>query len=400
MTDAMSPALRAAWDRYRECCEWARTYLFSSEPAQHLHTHGSAFALLLQNEAVTYEQVISTHSDFPRFYVSWEPLIHDGWKPCADFKYRHCWVDGRRSYRVWGRRGDTLFCDMQHRGSPMLGGGAEGRPSNYNFDEWTNPDGSFEVMLSAGKPASGHWLPLDPSSHRNALMVREAFVDWENDRGTEMHIEAIDDTPARPTMEDEATMIARVEEAIHKLTYVTKMYNDGIFLKTLKSCGDVPNVFAPLIHAADSGAHMGAHYVAAIFDLQPDEALVFDFEIPKCRYWGVHLANSVNRTVDYVYHQSSLNNAQGRVDSDGRFRAVVADQDPGVPNWLDQVGARRGIIQLRYYLSESGPVPNMVKVPVSQVRSVLPADTQVVTPAERKEQLRRRSHAALKRYGF
>jgi len=114
----------------------------------------------------------------------------------------------------------------------------------------------------------------------------------------------------------------------------------------------------------------------------------------------VHLANSVNRTIDYVYHQSSLNNAQGRIDSDGRLRVVVADQDPGVPNWLDQAGARRGIIQLRYYLSESGPVPNAVKVPFSQVRSVLPADTPEVTAAERAAQLRRRSRAALRRYGF
>ncbi|MET0733745.1 MAG: hypothetical protein ABW054_11850 [Casimicrobiaceae bacterium] len=145
---------------------------------------------------------------------------------------------------------------------------------------------------------------------------------------------------------------------------------------------------------------MGAHYVAGIFDLKPDEALIFDFQIPRCAYWGVHLANSVNRTLDYVYHQSSLNNAQARVDSDGHFRAVVADQDPGVPNWLDQVGAQRGIIQLRFYLSEAGPVPNMIKVPVSQVRSMLPAETPVLTPEQRARQLAQRSRAALKRYGF
>lgn len=396
MADVMSPQLKAAWDRWSACREQARAHLFSSEPAQRTQIHGAAFALLLQNESAIYQQVFGVHTDYPRFYVAWEPLLYDGWKPCPDFKYRHCWVDGTRTYRVWGRRGDTLFCDVQHRAGPAFG---EGAPTNYNFNDWCDADGNFEVILSAERQ-SGHWLKLDPNSRSNHLMVREAFVDWEREDGTEMHIEPIDNKPARPLMDDETSVIARVDHAIQQLTYVSEQYNEKIFLKTLGSCGNVPNTFAPLIHAADSGAHMGAHYVAGVFDLQPDEALVFEFQIPRCAYWGVHLANSVNRTIDYVYHQSSLNNAQATVDADGYFRAVVSDQDPGVPNWLDQVGAQRGVIQLRFYLSDAGPVPKIVKVPVSDIRNVLPADTPVVTPEQRARQLSQRSRAALKRYGF
>ena len=41
-------------------------------------------------------------------------------------------------------------------------------------------------------------------------------------------------------------------------------------------------------------------------------------------------------TVDWVNRQSSLNDAQAHIDSDGRFRAVISQQDPGVPNWLDK----------------------------------------------------------------
>ncbi len=55
----------------------------------------------------------------------------------------------------------------------------------------------------------------------------------------------------------------------------------------------------------------------------------------------VHLARLHN-------HQTSLNGAQAQVDPDGIMRIVVADQNPGLTNWVETLGHRRGYLQFRW----------------------------------------------------
>jgi len=99
-------------------------------------------------------------------------------------------------------------------------------------------------------------------------------------------------------------------------------------------------------------------------------------------------------TVDWVNHQSSLNDTQVKLDKDGKFRAVIAARDPGVPNWLDTGGEAWGIIQMRWNRCSSAPDPVVTKVALKDVRKLLPKDTPVITPAVRKEQLSARREAA------
>ena len=99
-------------------------------------------------------------------------------------------------------------------------------------------------------------------------------------------------------------------------------------------------------------------------------------------------------TVDWVNRQSSLNDSQAHIDSDGRVRAVISSRDPGVPNWLDKANVPWGVIQMRWNKASDHPDPTTRKVPFAEVRKHLPPDTPVVTPAERKEQLRHRREGA------
>ena len=71
--------------------------------------------------------------------------------------------------------------------------------------------------------------------------------------------------------------------------------------------------------------------------------------------------------------QSSLNDAQAHIDSDGKFRAVISRLDPGVPNWLDKADYPWGIIQMRWNLASEYPDPTIKKVPFAEVRDHLPA---------------------------
>jgi hypothetical protein len=81
------------------------------------------------------------------------------------------------------------------------------------------------------------------------------------------------------------------------------------------------------------------------------------------------------------------------LDDDGMFRAVISRRDPGVHNWLDKADNRWGIIQLRWNRPSDAPDPTVKKVPLADVLKHLPADTVVLTPEQRKAQLRDRREA-------
>src|SRR3546814_13928616 len=87
-------------------------------------------------------------------------------------------------------------------------------------------------------------------------------------------------------------------------------------------------------------------------------------------------------------NQSSLNDVQAVVDSDGVFRAVISARDPGVHNWLDTSGYPRGAIQGRWVATDDKPTPTIRKVQVDEVPSELPQDTRRVTPAQRVRMVR------------
>ncbi len=117
--------------------------------------------------------------------------------------------------------------------------------------------------------------------------------------------------------------------------------------------------------------------------------------VPKqCRYWQILLADDRFAVIDWVNRQSSLNDAQARLDSDGKFRAVIAAKDPGVPNWLDTAGEKWGLIQMRWNRCNEAPDPVVTKIALKDVRKHVPKDTPVITPEQRKAELGERREAA------
>ena len=81
--------------------------------------------------------------------------------------------------------------------------------------------------------------------------------------------------------------------------------------------------------------------------------------------------------------QTSLNNAQTKIDADGGVRIVISKKDPGVANWLDTTGRAEGTFVLRNYNATSAPVPTTRKVKFSELAKALPAGTTTVSPEQR-----------------
>lgn len=308
-----------------------------------------------------------------------------------DFIYGTASIDGAGSYVISGERGEGLFLllDVVAGGlgvmealGPSLG--------TLDFDTLQiDKKGRFSLLLSAERPEgwTGDWRRLDPAAR--SLTLRQASYDWGKGGEARVAIERIDQphAPRRWSTEEIAERLAALAAYPRRLA--------GMAMGFIKAQRD-KGLWNALEHDdwAGRGGVQGQHYYQGLFRLEPGQVLLLETELPQTvRYWNVQLSDMLWNSVDWMNRQSSLNGGQARIDADGRFRAVIALDDPGVPNWLDPGGNREGALMLRWTEASSGPAPTLTLLEAGELRERLPADTPVVTGEEREQQLRARRRA-------
>jgi hypothetical protein len=99
-------------------------------------------------------------------------------------------------------------------------------------------------------------------------------------------------------------------------------------------------------------------YLYCRFELADDEALVLEVAPPDCEYWNVQVNNHWMESLDYRWHRIALNHHEAAREADGTVRVVIAAVDPGVPNWLETAGHRRGNVCWRWVGATEHPVPS------------------------------------------
>lgn len=308
-----------------------------------------------------------------------------------DFIYGTTSIDGSGQYLLTGERGEGLFLllDIVAGGlgvmdplGPSLG--------TVDFDTLhLDGAGRFSLMLSGDRPPDwqGDWHRLDPSAL--SLSLRQASYDWGNEREARVAIERVDIPHcARPLSEGE---IAKRLGALS--SYPKRLAGMALgFIASQRDKG-LWNRFEHDDWAGRGGVE-GQHYYQGLFRLEPGKVLLFETDIPdQVRYWNVQLNDMVWNTVDWMNCQSSLNGGQAAIDSDGRFRAVIALNDPGITNWLDPGGHSEGSLMFRLLGASSGTEPKVTLLEQSELPDYLPQDTQKVSPDERDRQLRARRRA-------
>ena len=257
----------------------------------------------------------------------------------------------------------------------------------------STPGEDFEVIFSAERPAgyTGNWAPIDPEA--GGMMVRYRSYDWANEVDPLLSIECLDPVPPKPRLTPEEILHAHPARWRNsrraRPTSIIAMQN-GV----KERVGF--NVFEPI---RMPGALAKQVYWPACFQFDADEALIIETEMPeRAPYWNIQLNDPYFNALEYVYRLSSTNGAMAKLSSDGKFRAVIALEDPGVPNWLDPAGYTEGGIYGRWYDCDSEPDCRSIKrVKLAELRDHLPADTPVVTPEERAEELRQRVRACQRR---
>lgn len=318
------------------------------------------------------------------------------YQPNADTVYRSALIEPGGSYRLRGKRGSVLYFILGELGPDMIRTGTPSPARAYHdFDELTlDSDGRFDVILSPERPAghTGDWWRLDPRTEK--LMIRQVAYDWSDETDPSIAIERLDTPTGRPRL-TAAELQARLAElpsmignaATFFVAHVEGLRQQG-YLNKLKTV-DMQNMTGLT----------GQSYYEGAYAIADDEALLVEVKVPEhCRYWSLILTSELYETVDWYNNHSSLNGAQARVDDDGYFRAVVSARDPGIPNWLDTAGYRKGAMQGRWLGCDGPmPVPSLRSLPFAEVRQHLPADTPVVTAEQRAAVLAARRAAVQQR---
>jgi hypothetical protein len=133
--------------------------------------------------------------------------------------------------------------------------------------------------------------------------------------------------------------------------------------------------------------------------LASDEALILEWDKDD-KFWMLTNMGVFMNSMDYLYRPVSYSPARTKVDSDGKIRIVVAHSDPGFHNWMDTQGFEMGHIGARNNFTSEGTNYRCNVVKHADLDRHLPADTDRVTPEERRDQMLRRFHSILRRYNF
>lgn len=357
------------------------------------HYRADVYRQIMTSLSYSYFAYFHADAEHPDWAPLWNPVYT--LQPNPDDIYLQSPIRGDLTYRVSGNRGTCQILSFTTQRA--LSGTVDEmpRPNGHNEvddrDLGLEPGEDFEVIFSAERPAgyTGKWARIDPLA--TGMMVRFRSYDWENEIDPVLSIECLDPVPPKPRLGIDE-IVRRIEEMARFPARKTRLYyamQNGV----KERVGF--NIFEPVQY---DGALAKQVYWPACFQFDEGEALIIETDLPARRpYWNIQLNDPYFNALEYVYRQSSLNGHTAWISSDGKFRAVVSLEDPGVPNWLDPAGYREGGIYGRWFDCDSNPTPVIRRVPLAELRQHLPPDTPLVTPEERAEALRRRVRACQRR---
>ncbi len=452
-TAAAAGLLRSAWDelmaelaRARDAIEDPK--LWPPPPTDRVLAEG--YRYLLGWVHGCFERAFHGDPLFPHFRRAIQPLSKSTIDN-ADALYLNAEIDGEQSYVVRGRaadhrhwRGETparsgrkapqyVIFEATSAYAGDSGSIAELRPGSRARTGMLDStqlevaaDGCFESLLAPERPP-GHtgkfigtqlvrsargqdWVPVVHTA-RN-LTLRELFHDWEREDLLELEILRIGSEAEHPAAYD----ARRAAEQMRRMALLAKhqmLFWNEFYAVVLETHADMNgdgkrfmprNAFNDLNAAslATGGGQSTNLYAGGVYELTAEEALIVETRVfTPPLYQGFHLSNLWGESLDYANHQSSLNGFQGEWDADGALRFVIAQRDPGVPNWVDTTGDPVGFMAPRWtYTAKPERLPTIQasKVRFDEIRAHLPADVRRVSAAERRERIRVRQAHVQRRY--
>jgi hypothetical protein len=320
-------------------------------------------------------------------YSTREPLVGC---PNPDQDYWTAPLDPDGSYRIHGNLGGTVYLSIVLYGyvpreeQETKGWGSTLESFLDSRELAIEADGTVEIFVSAVRPDGvANWLPLTPKSRE--VMIREFHRDRSREASAQPATARPDARRERMPTDSAATdgghqMLRTAELATTRLsdeqvaTWVRRVKSSAEALfEFRKAIGRVnlaygvlgPNraVVVTMEHAAARQAQPNplVNYVNIPLELEEGESLVIEGRPPETLYWMMQFCDPW-MSAPGGRRTGWLNDSQVELETDGRYRIVVGPEDPGVRNWVDTTGHRRGALLGRFVSGENVPETPTVRV--------------------------------------
>ncbi len=359
------------------------------------HDLAEGYDYLAGNIKASLQLAWAYQRDFPYFVQSTGPYTKMGLDN-PDTLYFHSYLRDDAEYVVTGRRGSTVDLSFQ-----VLNGDyspVEVPDSLTAFDDRAieiADDGTFELRFGPARDDPGRdYFTLGAGSAM--LLVREVYSDWDRERRGTISIRRADRAGCAPPAPDTAALAKRYGVA------------GKILLQRLRTFLAFPEWFYlplpvnTLTPPRPTPGGLATQFSSVgHFDLEDSQAMIVTVPAAgrgTAPYQGIQLGSLWYISLDYINHQTSLTADQARIDPDGRMRFVVSERDPGVVNWLERTGHRRGYLQIRWQRltrdlkPDDGPAVEIV--PVADLPGRLPYYEQAqVSPQQHAERIAARQAA-------
>ncbi|HEX3921815.1 MAG TPA: hypothetical protein VHY31_05995 [Streptosporangiaceae bacterium] len=337
--------------------------------------------------------------DFPFFAQSTGPYTKLGLDN-PDTLYFHSYLRDNAEYVVTGRRGTTADLSFQ-----VLAGDytpVEVPDSLSAFDDRQldiAADGTFALRFGPPRAEAGPgYVTLGPGAAM--LLVREVYSDWARERRGTVSIHRADRRGSAPPLADTSAQAKRYTVAgkiLMSRLQTFLAFPEWFYLKLPVNTMTEPR--------STPGGLTSQFSSAGHYDLDDDQVMVVTVAAAGrdvAPYQGIQLGSMWYVSLDYISHQTSLTADQARIDPDGRMRFVISERDPGVVNWLERTGHRRGYVQIRWQrlARDLGPDdgPAVEVMPLADLPGRLPYYEQArVTPAQWTERIAARQAAVAER---
>ena len=303
----------------------------------------------------------------------------------TDNGYRFAFIDEHLRYRVRGRfveqrPVDFSICVIPQQVGENIFANTLGFIGKESLD--VAVDGSFEVTCDA-TATDGRRNHLCIAGGK-ILNVRDTMGDWARERPCQLDIEPLDEAP-HDDYDPEKAPVRAAELGETIAMFFLEHLQHGYFEK-----GPITSLNPPWA-AGSAGGLVSQASSLGHYGLEADEAMIITADPMGAPYVGMQITDIWMLSYEYRTRTSSLNHAQVKRSGDGLYRWVISASDPGVYNWLDGSGQRRGTILLRWHHIPGNVVPGTDKlrtevVKLSELREKLPPDTVWVSSVEREAQ--------------
>jgi hypothetical protein len=251
-------------------------------------------------------------------------------------------------------------------------------------------DGIFTITLD-NTPANGRKNHIQLTSEARILFIRDTMGDWDQTPDA-LRVKRLNPPAREPLSIDE--LAARA----------VRVMRDGVapayYWQRIVLNIPMQSISQPHLTGAVGGL-LTQLSCGGWTRLDREEAAVITIDPVDAAYRNVQLYNLWGASLDYRNHLTSFNNSQMKAGADGRLTFVVSSHDPGIYNWLDNLGIAEVTVMMRWQgLSPTAKAPSVAMniVKFADLDSVLPAGAARVTPEERTTQMAARQRAYDRRF--